>query len=767
MKNVFKWIFVLFMVQNSFSQTSIKGTVSDKSTNNPLPNVYVFISELNKAVTTDESGNYNFSLKAKGNIHLQFSYAGYESTVKKVALNSQSNEIQLDVQLNNQIIEINKIVISNSFINEQKNNTFKVDIADSKDIQKVGGFTVMDVLNKIPGIDATTTGTLISRPVIRGLSSNRVLTVIDGVRFETQQWDDEHGIGVNENGVDRIEVIKGPESLLFGPEAMGGVINFVKSKPAAVGTTKGSYFASMSSNNLGWRALANVDGAKEKYNWGVSGLGKLYSDYFINNQSFRTPNTRLLEYGFKSYIGTDRKWGSTNLSYNYNQAFFGILDGKDISFGPNGELINTDINEKEKYPFEIEAPFHAVLDHRVTSTSTFLTGKSKFDVIVGYQNNHRIENEELAGVKKGYKYVDMTLQTVTYNAKWYAPKWNNFSTIIGSQGMFQNNKNTGAAATILIPDATVNDLGFFAISKFDYNNFNFTIGTRYDSRQVDTKNTSSVNYNIPAISKAYDNVSSSVGVAYTIANSLTLRSSFAKGYRSPNLNELTTNGYKLESRRFEVGNANFEKEYNNQFDFNATYTTSSVTIEGSYFFNAINNYIYIAPTGNMVTNNTNPSQLVSEYKYYQANAELTGGEARVDIHPKTVKWLRFETKYAILEGKRTDNDSFLPMMSPTKLTNTIYFNFNDFRKFTKTSFNVSVPYTFAQNKIEENELKTKGYSLLNFGLFTTYKKTEITLTANNVLDKEYVNHMSRFRQFGISEPGLNVAISVRIPLDIK
>lgn len=767
MKNLLKWIFVLFIVQNSYSQTAIKGNVSDKTTNQPIPNVFVYVSELNKAVTTDESGNYEIKLTVKGTIQLQFSHIGYESSVKKITMSSQSNEIQLDILLEHEIFEINKIVISNSFVNEQKKNTFKVDVVNQNDIQKFGGFTIMDALNKIPGIEATTTGTLISRPVIRGLSSNRVLTVIDGVRFETQQWDDEHGIGVNENGVDRIEVIKGPESLLFGPEAMGGVINFVKAKPAAVGTTKGSYFTSMSSNNLGWRALANVDGAKEEYNWGVSGLGKLYSDYFVNNQSFRTPNTRLLEYGFKSYIGTDRKWGSTNLSYNFNQAFFGILDGKDISFGPNGELINSDLNEKEKYPFEIEAPFHAVVDHRITSTSTFLTGKSKFDVVVGYQNNHRTENEERIYVKKGYKYVDMTLQTLTYNAKWYVPKWNNFSTIVGSQGMFQNNTNNSGAATVLIPNANVKDLGFFAVSKFDYKNFNFTVGTRYDSRKIDTDDTSSANYNISAISKSYDNVSSSLGLAYTLANCLTLRTSFAKGYRSPNLNELTTNGYKLESRRFEVGNPNFQKEYNNQFDFNATYVTSSVTLEGSYFFNAISNYIYIAPTGNTVPNNTNPSQLVSEYKYYQADAELTGGEARLDIHPKTVKWLRFETKYAILEGKRTDNDSFLPMMSPTKLTNTIYFNFNDFRKFSKTSFNISVPTTFDQNKIEANELRTKGYSLLNFGFFTTYKKTEITLTANNVLDKQYVNHMSRFRQFGISEPGLNVAISVRIPIDIK
>src|SRR6478609_7040420 len=241
MKKVLKWIFVLFIVQNSFSQTTIKGTVSDKISNSPISNVYVFISELNKGVATDESGNFSVKLKGKGNFHLQFSQVGYESLVKEILIDSQSNEIQLDVQLIPQVIEINKVVISNSFINDQKNNTFKVDVVDSKDIQKVGGFTVMDALNKIPGIEATTTGTLISRPVIRGLSSNRVLTVIDGVRFETQQWDDEHGIGVNENGIEKIEVIKGPESLLFGPEAMGGVINFVKAKPAAVGTTKGSY----------------------------------------------------------------------------------------------------------------------------------------------------------------------------------------------------------------------------------------------------------------------------------------------------------------------------------------------------------------------------------------------------------------------------------------------------------------------------------------------------------------------------------------------
>ncbi|MFC7774253.1 TonB-dependent receptor [Flavobacterium sp. GCM10027622] len=758
MKLIIKLSFVFLFVQFAQSQSVISGNLRDGSDGNSLSDVYVFIPELNKAVVTDDSGNYSIQVKAKGEFTLQFSLLGYQSILKVVQLNTEN--LTLDVLLKRNTIELNPVVISNSFLNEFNQNTYKVDVVTKDDIQKVGGFSVMDVLNKIPGVDAITTGTQVTRPVIRGLSSNRVLTLLNGVRFETQQWDDEHGIGLNENGIERIEVIKGPESLLYGPEAMGGIVNFIKTKPAPVGSTRGSALTVMSTNNLGWRALANVDGAKEKYNWGFSALGKLFSDYFIENQSFRVPNTRLLEYGAKGYIGVDRKWGSTNLEYTFNQAFFGILDGKDIVFTPDGDIINTDI-EKEKYPFEIEAPFHTVVDNRVVSTSTFLTGKSKFEVLLSYQNNHRTENEELSGVKKGYKYVDMTLQSLTYSAKWFGPKWGRFSSVFGMQGMHQNNKNGANAATVLIPDAAINDLGFFALSKYDYGKLNFTLGARYDSRKLNTDETNGLNYSIPELSKSYDNVSTSIGVAYNVVSNLTLRTSFATGYRSPNLNELTSNGYKLESRRFEVGNPNFEKEHNNQFDFSSVYDTKSITFETSFFVNRVNNFIYIAPTGNMVPNNTNPSENVPEYKFHQANAELLGGEARLDIHPAKLKWFRIETKYAVLNGKNTDNDSYLPMMTPTKLSNTVYFNFNDFGKFTKSYFSINLASTFDQNQVDANELKTKGYNLINLGLFTTHKTTDFTLTANNLLDKQYVNHMSRFRQFNISEPGLNIAISVK------
>lgn len=766
MKKIVFLIFFLTISTFFHAQNRISGTISEENSNLPLAGAYIYITEWNKGVVSDENGNYSITLTTKGRLTLQYSYLSYEPVVKEVILSDSNTEQTLDIQLKKHIIQMDEVVLSNSYINTQSTNTYEVDVVDIDNIAKVGGFSVMDIINKIPGVDAVTSGTMVSRPSIRGLSSNRVLTVIDGVRFETQQWDDEHGIGVNENGFEKIEVIKGPESLLYGPEAMGGVINFVKTKPAPIGTTKGSAFAAMSTNNLGWRANAKVDGAKENLNWGVSALGKLFSDYFIDNQSFRIPNTRLLEYGAKGYVGTNRKWGSTNLEYTFNQAFFGILDGKDITFGPNGEIINSDI-EKEKYPFEIEAPFHTVVDNRLTSHSTFLTGKSKVDLVVGYQNNHRTENEELTGVKKGYKYVDMTLQSLTYNLKWYAPTWNRFSTIVGSQGMYQNNTNNSGAQTVLIPDARIKDFGLFAVNKYQYQAFNFSLGARFDSRNLDTDETNGLNYTIPEISKSYNNVSGSAGIAYTIAKKLTLRSSFATGYRSPNLNELTSNGFKLESQRFEVGNANFKKEHNQQFDLNAVYANESISIEGAFFVNTIQNYIYIEPTGTTVPSNLDPATNVPLYEFQQSEAQITGGEATLSIHPEGLKWFRLDNSFATLKGIRTDDDSYLPMMNPTKLTNTLFITLNDFGKFSSSVINLTVASTFDQDQVAENELKTPGYSIFNLGISTSYKKTAFTLTANNIFDRNYINHMSRFRPYKIAEPGLNIALSVKIPLDLN
>lgn len=759
MRSLF-YIIVCLAFQITNAQ-SLKGKITDLNTNQPLVHASVFLSEINKNTLTNENGEYVFSNLGKGVYNLKISHFGYATRVEKIKI-AKGEDAVLDFALETQSFKLNEVVISNAFYNKQDKNTYKVEVVKKNNFQRNGAVTLMDALEKVAGVDAITTGPLVSRPVIRGLSGNRVLTVVDGVRFETQQWDDEHGIGVNEVGLDRVEIIKGPMSLLYGPEAMGGIIHIVGEQPAEVNTKKGYVSSRLFSNNLGASSELNLKGAKEKFNWGFNALGRLLSDYFYNGYDFRVPNTRVLEYGAKGYVGKSGKWGSTTLSYQFNKAYYGILDGKDIVKNADGQIVNIDSLEAEKFPFEIEAPFHGVTDNRLNSKSTFLLGKSKIETNFGYQNNRRTENEELKYVKKGYTYLDMRLQTLTYDVKWYLPNWYKFSTIIGTQGMHQNNKNMKDAAAQLIPDATINDFGILGVTKLDLDKLSLSFGARYDTRNLDSKRMNATN----STTKNFNNLSYSFATSYLIGKNVIARASFASGYRTPNLNELFSYGVKLENQRFEIGNENFTKETNNELDFNLSYTSKHISIEGAVYNNLINNYIYIAPTGNMVASNIDPADMMPEYKFYQSDARIYGGEAGIDIHPATLKWTHFESKISTLTAKRRDNDSYLPTMPATKLFNTLSFNWDTFRNFRNSFLSIGTVTAFKQGKVAANEMKTNGYTLLNLSLGTTYRKTEFTLAANNVLDTTYLDHMSRFRSYEIIEPGLNIMFGVKIPIDL-
>ena len=764
MKNVYPSLFFLFTTLISFGQSQIQGTVKNATDQAPVDGAIIYVVELDKGAVSNAQGQYSLNGIGAGSYHLQVSYLGFAPVIKEVSIINAKDDT-IDFELSPRPFVMDEIVVSSAFLDEQRDNVYKIDVLNKDNMQREGAVTIMDMIEDVLGVDAVTTGPLVSRPVIRGLSGNRVLTVVDGSRFETQQWDDEHGLGVNELGVDHIEIIKGPASLLYGPEAIGGVIRLVEEKPAAVGTREGQASATLFSNNLGARANVGVKEAKENFNWGVNALGRLLSDYFYNGYDFRVPNTRLMEYGGKAYAGVNGKWGSTKLSYLFNKAYYGILDGKDIVKDEDGRIVNIDSLEKEKFPMEIEAPFHAVTDNRISSKTTLLTGASKIDAVLSYQNNHRSENEELSGHKKGYTYVDMVLQTATYDVKWHLPKMENLETIVGIQGMFQKNKNQPGAETLLVPDASIRDFGFLAVAKYNLSGLMLSAGARYDKRWLEAQPYQDEFLTFPDVSRDYDNLSYSVGLNYNLNDVLQLRSSFASGYRAHNLNELFANGFKLESQRFERGNIDFEKEYNNQLDVSITYTQADLTLEGAAFLNSIHNFIYLAPTGETVENNLEPGEEVPLYDFLQEDAEIKGFEASLDIHPSSIAWGHLVSRFSTLTGKLKD-DSYLPMMSPTRLYNTMYLNLDHISRLEDAFIDIGTETAFKQAQTAENEMNTPAYTLLNAALGGHIKKTEIILSAHNILDKAYLDHMSRFRSYEIISPGLNISLSVKMPLDI-
>ncbi len=774
-KTIIFTAFAIIVSQYIIAQNTLKGFITNKSSTEKLAGASVYCSELNKGTITNENGEYSISGFSKGDYKIQVSYLGFQTKIARVSMNG--NDTSIDIQLEKATIEVNEVVISGAYTTSQDESPQEIDVIKINEMPQSGASTVMDVISKIPGVSAITTGPLVSRPVIRGLSGNRILTVVDGVRFETQQWDEEHGIGVNELGKERIEIIKGPASLLYGPEAMGGVIHFIEEQPAAVGHTTAEIHGAGYSNNMGFNAGGNIKGATEKNNWSVSVLGKSMPDYYYNGYSSRVPNTRLNEAGAKGSFGINRKWGATSLSYQFNQAYYGILDIKDLKPGHN-EV------EADMFPSEIEAPYHSVMDNKVSSQTTILAGASRLKITLGYQNNHRIEFEDdTIHAKAGYDYVDMTLNSATYDLKWYLPVWKNFSTIMGAQGMYQMNKNSAAAHTNLVPDATINDIGFVALTKYTLKSFNLTAGGRWDNRDLSTvgnvKSDSTIN--MPAIKRTYSNISGSVGATYDIEDHLLLRANYGSGYRTPNLNELMSNGVKLESRHYEIGNLNFVKEQNNEIDFSAIFKTEFFSLEAAAYMNNIKNFIYLAPTGLYKANNLNGGiDSLPVYQYYQNNALIKGGEVGIDIHPKSISMVHLELKAANLTGTRTDNNSYLPMMPSDKVYCTLIFNFKDHSKYKNCFGRIGTLTAFDQKKVSNNETTTPGYTLLNAAFGLTWKQIwklnniDFVLAVNNALDTKYIDNMSRLRvpilpnlPNGVYNQGINIVFSLRVPFNIK
>ena len=228
MKYFFLALFMGFSVL-ALSQNKISGIITD-SDKLPLPGVSIYAPEIQASTTSDANGFYSFSRIPSGKISFIFSYVGFTTLQKDFQVSKDG--IQADIVLQEDVHLMDEVIISTAFNKLQAQNVMKVEHESIKSLQQKGITTLIEGLTTIPGVSQISTGASIGKPVIRGLSSNRVLVYSQGVRLENQQFGDEHGLGLNDSGIESVEVIKGPASLLYGSDALGGVLYFRSASPA-------------------------------------------------------------------------------------------------------------------------------------------------------------------------------------------------------------------------------------------------------------------------------------------------------------------------------------------------------------------------------------------------------------------------------------------------------------------------------------------------------------------------------------------------------
>ena len=719
------------------AQIAVSGTVTNMA-NQPIKGVSVYIGAIQKGTKTDENGKYTLSNLPKSGLKLSFTYVGFTS--QNIALNNTDAAQTINVVLEESIFEMDEVIVSTAFNKIQSQNVMKVEHETIKELQQKGTATLIEGLATIPGVSQVSTGTSIGKPVIRGLSGNRVLVYSQGVRMENQQFGDEHGLGLNDAGIESVEVIKGPASLLYGSDALGGVLYFNPEKFADANTFKANLNQKLFSNTLGSNTSLGLKTSTENWKFLARGSYNTHSDYRVSGGD-RVTNTRYNETDFKTAAGYSNAKFSTVLRYNYN----------DLDLGLPEDGIAAQSRSKNT-----ELPRQTVFNHLLSLNSVVYFANTKLDVDLGYVTNDRSEFEDSNEAS-----LHMKLKTFNYNAKYHLPKVGNLETILGVQGMHQTNANFGEE--LLIPDATTNDFGVFGTANYEWGTSSaLQAGLRYDNRKISSEENGTVGEEgyFQAIDKSFDSFNAALGYKTDLAANFTMRLNLASGFRAPNLAELTSNGVHEGTNRYEIGNSELKTEQNFQTDLNLEYKTDHFEFFVNGFYNHINNYIYTSPAGTVIEEN-------AVFNYIQSNAKLYGGEIGLHVHPHPLDWLHYETAFETVTAKNQSGD-YLPLIPANNWNNTLRGEFTIKDWLTSGFATLNVSTTLNQDNVSGFETRSAGYTLVNLGLGGTVKfgKTvfDVNLNANNLFDKEYIAHLSRLKTDGVANIGRNLVLGVNFTI---
>jgi iron complex outermembrane receptor protein len=665
-------------------------------------------------------------------------------------------------QVNNQTVELDEIVLSLPFNQTLGKSVIKVDKIIFNDLNPILQQYISKSISKLPGVSIVSTGPGISKPSIRGLSYDRVVVYSQGVRLENQQWGDEHGIGVSTSGINSIEVIKGPSYVLYGSDAMGGVLYIEPERYSNDFSV--DYMGFYNSNYNGITNNLGIKGSSGKFSY-------LARANMVDNQSFSTPDGEVENTWFKENdiqaglkYETEKFSSDLRLSMNFSELGLPHMEEGDDDHDDHDEEGHDDHDEEghDDHDEEGHEDHYQELSHTtLTWVNTFDLGNDhELNVTLGRQLNDRKEfggheeeeghddheeeghddheEEGHEGHEEGEAELDMELSTNTLDISLVMPQSENLNLTIGANILSQENRNFGHEE--LIPDAEKKDFGLYALGQITMENGAALLGVRYDNRSISSDMGSA----------DFSNFNGSVGIKRDFKNS-SLRFNIGSGYRAPNLIELFADGVHHGTFRYEKGNVNLVAEKSFQTDISFDINNEDSSVSFNLFYNDISDYIYISPSRDRMDG-------FAVFNYMQQDSELYGGEISFD--KKTgFDWLSYNTSLEYIFAESADGEA-LPFISPLTFNQVFNIDFSS-----NYSFEIDFLAKAKQGRVSMFEEETDGYSILNLSgnWMTSFLENDLNIfwSVNNVFDKEYYDHLSRFKTAGIEEMGRNISVGLK------
>ena len=741
------------------AQYKLSGTIKDSDNKEPLKNASIYFTDLKKNTTTDQNGSYFFENLKEGKYFVEISHSNYSTFLATIDV---KNDTIANFELQKSAKEIAEVVVTAvSRASELKKIPVVIKSIDQSQINQNSSTNIIDGLKNIPGINQITTGAAISKPVIRGLGYNRVITLVNGIRQEGQQWGDEHGIEIDDYSVGKVEIVKGPGSLMYGSDGIAGVLNFISQKAPSDGKIENQLNTNyQSNNNLIANSFSNR-GNKNGFVWEGRITNKMAGNY-ENKYDGKVYNSGFKENDGNLMLGINKNWGHSYFNFSTYNNTLNIVegerdaDGKFTYINGNGdEITATDADYKG---YKTGFPHQKINHLRFTSNNYFLLKSGTINADFAFQNNKRREFGDATNPNDTELYFD--LNTFNYNVRYNLKESKNWETSFGIGGMQQSNTNKGLEA--LIPDYNFFDIGAFVYTQKKFNeNLTLAGGLRFDNRNVDSKEMledSDVKFS--KFNKNYNGISGSLGLSYQMNPQSTLKVNLSRGFRAPNIAELASNGVHEGTFKYEIGDINLKSEISHQIDVAYFLNSDHITFEFTPFINFISNYIYTEKLQDANGNDViiDPSNPVPAFKFTQGNAQLFGGEIFVDIHPHPFDWLHLENSFSYVratQNNRADNEKFLPFIPAPKYRGEIKTQFKEVNNtFSEFYAKFSVDHYFKQNNIFsafDTETSTPAYTLLSVGVGTNIKAFgkkdffNLFISGENLANVAYQNHLSRLK----------------------
>lgn len=706
-----------------------------------ISDVTVSISSIGKTTSTDIDGKFSFEKVSPGSYILQFTRIGYDSTSMTVTVSNKGVVTPLLVVMKTNFIALNSVTVTaQPQPMKISNSSQSVSVLNGSYLSANAGSSPSSALSNLPGVSLVHSGDFSEKPEIRGLGYQRVVILEDGVRHEYQSWDDDDSPGIDALSLTRIEIVRGPNSVLYGSDALGGVVNYIHNdgtlKSVDTSAMQGELIFQGMSNNTEGAIHGDLEGLTSlgEYNLSITarGAGNIVTPYGS------LANTGASELNFGASGSTQRDWGSILVGYSHFDQHRDILPASNDDDPPDSGESDT--------PYQSTIHDRAWLSYKAPPAPTGLA----VDLVLQQNAAAEYESDDPSSIDNSLRHRAESIDA-KYN---YDEPENNIATV-GFSIMTVQLATLGPEP--VIPAYHQTSGAVFIYDDYRIQDVDLSAGGRFDRRYLNVYNNADLD--LTSQSRSFHAYTGSFGVLWHTTQDLALGMDVGSGWRAPEVEELFINGSMEGALEYKEGDPNLLPEQSFSTDLIARLTGESISGEISAYYNRISRYIYLGPTGRIDSASGYPI-----YMDQQANATLIGVDARLNFDIATRTTLTLGGDF--IQARNNDENTWLPLTPANRISVALRYVFLSSSLISEPYIEGTSDIILDQNKVAPDETQTGGYTVfdLHFGghVFAFDRPLTMDCQIHNLLNRTYYDNMSLYRLYA-AEPGIDFRFTVTVP----